>query len=136
VYNTGSGSLISPESDVFKRGRGEYLPKELSLVAVWKEPSVLGEEPNGKPVSVVTRKSSASEREIFVSSYSPGAPGKGIGRISGDGRVCIGSHKSNGGGRGESCSSTFDPALMRNCFSSEAICLNEGLEDGSRSQHA
>ena len=50
MYSTGSGNLISPESDVFKRGRGDGLPRELSLVAVWKEPSVLDAEPNGKPV--------------------------------------------------------------------------------------
>jgi hypothetical protein len=69
MYSTGSGNLIAPEFDVFKRGRWGCLPKELSLVAVWKEPSVFGAEPNEKPVSesVVTKKSSVSEREIFVS---------------------------------------------------------------------
>ena len=35
VYSTGSGSLISPESEVFKRGRGGDLIMELSLLAVW-----------------------------------------------------------------------------------------------------
>jgi hypothetical protein len=67
AYSTGSSNLISPEADVFKRRRGGSLAMEISLVAVWKEPSVLGVEPNGKPASVVTRKSSVSERETFVS---------------------------------------------------------------------
>ncbi|KIM73662.1 hypothetical protein PILCRDRAFT_723924 [Piloderma croceum F 1598] len=32
--STGSGNQIAPESDIFKRGRGDGLPRELSLVAV------------------------------------------------------------------------------------------------------
>ena len=63
----GSGNQIAPEFDVFKRGRWGCLPKEISLVAVWKEPPVLGAERNEKSVSVVTKKSSVSEREMFVS---------------------------------------------------------------------
>ena len=42
------------------------MPEEFSVIAVWKEPSVLGEEPNGKPRSVVTIKSSENDREAFV----------------------------------------------------------------------
>ena len=67
MYSTGSDNLIAPKFDVFKRGRWGCLPKELSLVAVWKEPSVLGAESNEKPVSVLTKQSSVSEREIFAS---------------------------------------------------------------------
>jgi hypothetical protein len=52
VYNTGSGILISPDGEVFKRGRYDGLPEELLLTAVWKEPSVLGELPNKNPESV------------------------------------------------------------------------------------
>jgi hypothetical protein len=32
--STGSGNQIAPESDIFKGGRGDGLPRELSLVAV------------------------------------------------------------------------------------------------------
>ena len=60
-------SGLLPNSMSSSEGDGGCLPKELSLVAVWKEPSVLGAEPNEKPVSAVSKKSSVSEREIFVS---------------------------------------------------------------------
>jgi hypothetical protein len=62
VYSTGSGILISPGGEVFKRGRYDGLPEELLLTAVWKEPLVLGQLPNKNPESVsIAEKSSVTD---------------------------------------------------------------------------
>ena len=68
VHSTCLWNPVAPKSDVFSPGRGDSLRRELSLVAIWQEPSVLGAEPNGKPALVITNLLERAISGIYESS--------------------------------------------------------------------